>query len=57
MPFDSPLYKAGVAEDDQIVSLAGVEVTSAQDVQDVLAEAISPGRGWRCGSSGAAARR
>jgi predicted metalloprotease with PDZ domain len=37
VPFDSPLYKAGVAEGDQIVSLAGVEVGSAQAVQDVLA--------------------
>ena len=37
MPFDSPLYKAGVAEGDQIVSLAGVEVTTAQAVQEVLA--------------------
>ena len=36
VPFDSPLYKAGVAQDDQIVSLAGFQVTSMQDVQDVL---------------------
>jgi predicted metalloprotease with PDZ domain len=36
VPFESPLYKAGVAQDDQIVSIAGVEVTSAQGVQDVL---------------------
>jgi predicted metalloprotease with PDZ domain len=36
VPFESPLYKAGVAEGDQIVSLAGVDVTSSQSVQDVL---------------------
>ena len=42
VPFDSPLYKAGVAQDDQIVSLAGVEVTSMQDVQGVL-EKHQPG--------------
>ena len=36
VPFDSPLYKAGVAQDDQIVSLAGFQVTSMQDVQNVL---------------------
>ncbi len=35
VPFDSPLYKAGVDEGDQIVSLAGVNVTSSQEVQDV----------------------
>jgi predicted metalloprotease with PDZ domain len=38
VPFESPLYKAGVAEGDQIVSLAGVNVTSSQEVQDVLAK-------------------
>jgi predicted metalloprotease with PDZ domain len=37
VPVDSPLYKAGMAQDDQIVSLAGVDVTSSQAVQDVLA--------------------
>ena len=43
VPFESPLYKAGVAEGDQIVSLAGVNVTSSQEVQDVLAK-YQPGR-------------
>jgi predicted metalloprotease with PDZ domain len=38
VPFESPLYKAGVAEGDQIVSLAGVNVTSSQEVLDVLAK-------------------
>ena len=37
VPFDSPLYKAGLAQDDQIVAIAGVEVISGQAVQDVLA--------------------
>jgi predicted metalloprotease with PDZ domain len=36
VPFDSPLYKAGVAQEDQIVSIAGEEVSSSQGVQDVL---------------------
>jgi predicted metalloprotease with PDZ domain len=36
VPFESPLYKAGVAQDDQIVSLGGLEVATAQDVQGVL---------------------
>ena len=37
MPFDSPLYKAGVAQDDpDRVWLAGFQVTSMQDVQNVL---------------------
>ena len=38
VPFESPLYKAGVAEGDQIVALAGVNVTSSQEVQEVLAK-------------------
>jgi predicted metalloprotease with PDZ domain len=42
VPFDSPLYKAGMAQDDQIVSLAGSDVSSAQAVGDVLAK-HSPG--------------
>ncbi len=37
VPFDSPLYRAGLAQDDQIVAIAGVEVVSSQAVQDVLA--------------------
>ena len=37
VPFDSPLYKAGLAQDDQIVAIAGVEVISVQVVQAVLA--------------------
>jgi predicted metalloprotease with PDZ domain len=36
VPFDSPLYQAGVAEGDQIVSIAGVEVNAGQTVQEVL---------------------
>ena len=36
VPFDSPLYQAGVAEGDQIVSIAGVEVSAGQTVQEVL---------------------
>ncbi len=36
VPFDSPLYKAGMAQDDQIVAIAGVDVISSQAVQAVL---------------------
>ena len=36
VPFDSPLYKAGVDQDDQIVSLDGVTLTSPQSVEQVL---------------------
>ncbi|HUU32867.1 MAG TPA: PDZ domain-containing protein, partial [Vicinamibacterales bacterium] len=38
VPFDSPLYNAGLAQDDQIVAIAGVDVTSSQAVQAVLAQ-------------------
>jgi len=38
VPFDSPLYKAGVAQDDQIVSVGGVAVAAPQAVTDVLAK-------------------
>lgn len=38
VPFESPLYKAGLAQDDQIVALGGVDVTSPQAVQDVIAK-------------------
>jgi predicted metalloprotease with PDZ domain len=38
VPFDSPLYKAGVAQDDQIVALGGVNVSTPQAVTDVLAK-------------------
>jgi predicted metalloprotease with PDZ domain len=34
--FDSPLYKAGVDQDDQIVALDGVTLTSPQSVDEVL---------------------
>lgn len=38
VPFDSPLYKAGVAQDDQIVMLGGVAVASPQAVADEVAK-------------------
>ncbi|MEP7119010.1 MAG: PDZ domain-containing protein [Acidobacteriota bacterium] len=38
VPFDSPLYKAGMAQDDQIVALAGIDVATSAAVQDVLAK-------------------
>ena len=40
--FESPLYKAGIAQDDQIVALNGVEVTTPQAVSDALAK-LKPG--------------
>jgi predicted metalloprotease with PDZ domain len=36
VPFGSPLYKAGVAQDDQIVSLDGTELTQQAQIDDVL---------------------
>ncbi len=36
--FDSPLYKAGIAQDDQIVAIGGVAVTTPQAVSDILAK-------------------
>ncbi len=38
VPFDSPLYKAGLAQDDQITALDGAEITSAQQFTDALAK-------------------
>jgi predicted metalloprotease with PDZ domain len=38
VPFESPLYKAGLALDDQIVALGGVDVATPQAVADVLAK-------------------
>ncbi|MGE0816728.1 MAG: M61 family metallopeptidase [Vicinamibacterales bacterium] len=38
VPFDSPLYKAGLAQDDQIVSLDGVDVATPQAASDVVAK-------------------
>jgi predicted metalloprotease with PDZ domain len=42
VPFDSPLYKAGLAQDDQITHLGGVAITSPQQFADVLGRR-SPG--------------
>lgn len=36
--FDSPLYKAGIAQDDQIVAIGGVDVTTPQAVTDIVAK-------------------
>ncbi len=38
VPWDSPLYKAGVAQDDQIVNLGGVDLTSMADFDEALAK-------------------
>jgi predicted metalloprotease with PDZ domain len=37
VPWESPLYKAGVAQDDQLVSLGGVELTSTAAWDKALA--------------------
>jgi predicted metalloprotease with PDZ domain len=37
VPFDSPLYKAGVAQDDQIASLDGTELASTATFEEALA--------------------
>jgi predicted metalloprotease with PDZ domain len=36
VPFDSPLYKAGIEQDDVIQSLAGVDLTTQAQLEDVL---------------------
>ena len=36
VPWDSPLYKAGVAQDDQLVSLDGAALTSMAAYDEVL---------------------
>jgi predicted metalloprotease with PDZ domain len=38
VPWESPLYKAGVAQDDRLLSLGGVELTSVSAWQDALAK-------------------
>ena len=37
VPWESPLYKAGVAQDDQIASLGGVDLTSMAAFEEALA--------------------
>jgi predicted metalloprotease with PDZ domain len=36
VPFDSPLYKAGIEQDDAILSLGGAEVTTQAQLEDLL---------------------
>lgn len=36
VPFESPLYKAGIAQDDQVVSLDGTDLTSQAALDGVL---------------------
>jgi predicted metalloprotease with PDZ domain len=43
VPFDSPLYTAGVAQDDQILAIDGVEVSSQAALDGVL-RTLAPGR-------------
>jgi predicted metalloprotease with PDZ domain len=38
VPWESPLYKAGVAQDDQLVNLGGVDLTSPNAWADALAK-------------------
>ena len=38
VPWDSPLYRAGVAQDDQLISLGGIDLTSAAAWDDALAK-------------------
>ena len=37
VPWESPLYKAGVAQDDQLVSLDGTALTSMANYDEALA--------------------
>ena len=36
VPWESPLYKAGVAQDDQLVNLDGVDLTSTANWDEML---------------------
>ena len=38
MPWESPLYKAGVAQDDQLTSLGGVDLTSMAAFEEALSK-------------------
>jgi len=38
VPWESPLYKAGVAQDDQLINLGGVDLTSTAAWDDALAK-------------------
>jgi predicted metalloprotease with PDZ domain len=38
VPWESPLYKAGVAQDDQLVNLGGVDLTSMAAFEQALAK-------------------
>jgi len=38
VPWESPLYKAGVAQDDQLVSLGGVALSSLANWSEALAK-------------------
>ncbi len=38
VPWESPLYKAGVAQDDQLVNLGGVDLTSTAAFEDALSK-------------------
>ena len=38
VPWESPLYKAGVAQDDQLVNLGGVDLTSMAAFEEALAK-------------------
>jgi predicted metalloprotease with PDZ domain len=38
VPWESPLYKAGVAQDDQLVNLGGVDLTSTSAFEEALAK-------------------
>lgn len=45
VPFETALYKAGLAQDDVIQAINGVEVATPQAVNDTVA-AIRPARRW-----------
>jgi predicted metalloprotease with PDZ domain len=38
VPWESPLYKAGVAQDDQLLALGGVDLTSTANYEQALAK-------------------
>ena len=36
VPFDSPLYTAGIAQDDRLVSLGGVDIVQPAQIDEIL---------------------
>ena len=57
VPWESPLYKAGVAQDDQLVNLDGTALTSMANYDQALGAAQAWRSACRCVSCGEAVKR